>query len=793
MSIIRILSATFLLGGLSLAAAQTPTDLPDLDLWNHGAVFTSEQESAGDLLIGGLFALAGGMSRNNIARVRLPEGQIDSDFAPIVNGPVFVILQQPNGRILIGGRFSRVNGAVRNNIARINADGSLDASWNPGANEAVYVLALDNADHVIVGGSFSQISSQARRGLARLTLSNGQVDGDWDPDVRGGSVFALARGTSDFWIGGSFDEVGGQSSHSMARLSADGALVAAYDVDGNVESLSYDNEHGLYFCGRFSTVNGQPRSRIARLDLDGSLDAFSISVDQDVHECEGSGGKILVGGQFQSINGAPVKGAARLMSDGVVDPDFRPAIDGVFTGTEGTDTLVWTVRELGSGLTFAGGVFRRVNDAPRVGAVLLNSEDGQALDPIHVERPAEVRTILRLDDDALIVGGGFWRSGQYLRDNLARVQPDGNLDGDWTLTINGEVLSADLLDDGDLVLGGFFSATDGQPRNNLVRVILENGPEVQPDWTTGTDGAVLVIQQDRLDSERLYVAGSFSEIQGSQSHARGAMARLSLLGNGEPDNFDPGFDGQVNDLLQAPSNARFYVAGVFEQADNHPRRGIAAFIDGAGQTQLDVSFDAEANGNLWVLHPAANGESFYAGGEFTSLFGETRTRLAMVGSGFEQWTPTTAGTPVALALDGVGGLYVGGTFLDLNGISRKRLGRLDANDGTLDSDFQPAIEPGLIWNLSVGSGKLFVAGSFQSVAGLPRHGLAGIEIETPPPPRPDLIFSDRFEISGGAGQPRPREDGQKALDATWSVECADQIALTGRNHQPPFIKAPSCN
>lgn len=794
MTAIRILTLAILSWTFSTVSGQTPSELPDLDLWTHGAVFQAEEESSGHLLIGGLFSLAGGLPRNNIARVLLPQEVIDPNFAPDVNGPVFVLLQQPDGSILIGGQFSRVNGLQRTNIARLNADGTLDTGFNPGANAPVYVLELDGLDHIIVGGSFSQFGGQARRGLARVALTDGTVDETWNPDVGGGGVFTLDRGLTDIWIGGNFDEVGGQTSRSLARLSQTGSLVTAYDVNGNVENISFDNAHGLYFCGRFTEINGQARSRIARLDLTGSLDSFSVLAAHDVHDCKAGNDSVLLGGQFVSINGEPAAGVARLTSAGDLDPDFRPAVGGVFTGTPGTDVLVWTVKELDDGRSFIGGVFRKVDDEPRVGAALVSSQSAQLLNPVHVELPAEVRTLQQFEDGSLILGGVFWRSADQSRDNLLRVKPDGGLDPDWTLPINGEVLSATVVSDGSLIVGGFFSAANGHPRENLARIILAEDPEVDPDWMPSANNAVLVLQADELDDDRVYAAGAFDAIGANGTHPRSAMTRLSLT-TGMPDDFDPGFDGQINDLLQIPASNRIYAAGVFTMASGQLRRGLARFIDAGGKIQLDADFDAEANGNLWVLHAAEDGDSFYAGGEFTVLFGQTRVRFAKIGDGFEDWTPSTTGTPVAMALDGVGGLFVGGTFNSLNGVTRNLIGRLDASDASLDPDFNPGAAPGLVWQLETGPGRLYAAGSFEQAGEAQRNGFAAFEVETPAPPLPDSIFSDRFQLTvpvDGSRATRETEIVDSTYFVGWSKKCQQQATLHGRERAAGFLRAPQC-
>lgn len=776
------------------AAAQTPAALPDLDLWDHGAVFTTELDQDGHLLVAGLFTRAAGQNRSNLFRLLLPAGEIDPDFSPAINGPVFSVLEQADGRILIGGIFTQVNGSARSNLARLNADGSLDSNFNPGANEAVYVLAMDGSDHLIIGGSFSEVAGQTRRGLARLAVADGQLDGDWNPDVSGGGVFAYARNGSDFWIGGNFTEVGGDSSPGLARLNADGSLVIGYSVNGNVEGLTFDSNGRLFLCGRFTSVIGQSRDRLARLDVSGELDTFSISTSQDIHDCRSSGTDVLVSGQFIAINGEPLSGVARLSATGAVATDFRPLAGGVYNGTPDSDALVWTVRELAGNQAFVGGVFRQINAETAVGAAVLNSNDGEVETVLNVERPAEVRTLVALADGGTLIGGSFWRSGEAVRDNLARLLADGSLDPDWSLNVNGDVLSAGALADGSVLIGGFFSRVDGELRGNLARLTASFPPAADPDWTASANGPVLVIQQDALDSDRAYVAGSFSQIITDQPQPRGRMARLVVSNGGTPDAFDPAFalpgfdfDPQVNDILQLPASNRLYVAGIYTQAAGQSRLGLAAFSTDDGLPQFDGSFNASANNSVWVLQDAGDGESFYLGGEFTSLLGQTRTRLAKIGNGFAQWTPTTTGTPVAMALDGNGGLFVGGTFLNLNGANRARLGRLDASDGSLDSGFNPGLAPGLVWDLSVSPGRLLVAGSFLTAAGESRVGMAGFEL-----PLPDLLFGDRFQQASGLRASEIAADQAGTGEGELRIECLAHLMRSGREGRPAFLHSPGC-
>ena len=796
---------TLLLVCSSLAVAQVPAERPNLDLWDHGAVFATEIDRDGHLLVAGIYSLAAGQPRDNLARLLLPDAILDETFAPVIDGPVFGVFEQPDGRILIGGLFSQIDGEPRSNLARLNADGSLDESFGPGADGAVYTFALDG-EHVVIGGLFSELGGSPRNGLARVALADGTVDANWNPNVTGGArfngVIALIGDGEEFWIGGNFTEVGGQPSRSLARLDADGQLLTGFEVIGIVEDLSFDSQGRLFVCGPFSHVDGQPRSRLARVDADAILDTFSIDVGQDIHNCQSSGTDVLLSGQFTDINGTALSGAARLNAAGDVDMNFRPQIDGVFTGTPDSDVLAWTIRELPDERVFVGGVFRQVNGQSAVGGAVL-SDGAEPVDAVfNVERTAEVRSITAMDDGSVIIGGRFWRSGTEPRDNLAKLLPDGTLDPDWILSANGEILSTALMANGDLVIGGFFSRVAGQNRANLARAEMgEDVPALNSDWTVGTNGAVLVIQPDQLDSEGLYVGGAFTEILiDQQSFPRGRLARLSLNGAGTPDAFNPafalvGFDDrpQVNDLLQLPSQERLYVGGVFNRAAGQNRLGLAAFTNAAGAPQVDTAFNAGANDVVWALQAAADAESFYVGGFFTSLFGEPRGGLAKIGPAQElsPWTAAVSGgTAIAMAPDGEGGLFVGGNFATLQSEGPARLGRLDAQTGALDPDFNAAIGPGIVWDLHTRTGRLLVAGSFETVGTQARSGLVGFDLVLP-----DLLFFDRFEqaLDSGNDGVQARRTSESETPQRLRAECVTELMQGGRGgHTADYLRVPGC-
>ena len=136
-------------------------------------------QSDGKILLGGFQTIiySNGVGRNSIARLNI-DGSLDTSFDPgsgtfdpvAEEAPeVFALAVQSDGRIVIGGLFTLYNGVTRNGIARINSDGSLDTSFDPGTGASwVQTLALQPDGKILLGGPFRDYNRVNRRGIARL-------------------------------------------------------------------------------------------------------------------------------------------------------------------------------------------------------------------------------------------------------------------------------------------------------------------------------------------------------------------------------------------------------------------------------------------------------------------------------------------------------------------------------------------------------------------------------------------------------------------------------------------------
>ncbi len=141
------------------------------------------------------------------------------------------------------------------------------------------------------------------------------------------------------------------------------------------------------------------------------------------------------------------------------------------------------------------------------------------------------------------------------------------------------------------------------------------------------------------------------------------------------------------------------------------------------------------NGKVFAM--ARLGNSIYIGGSFTAVM-ESPTGAsirasnlaaidATTGAAIGSWMPTTDGVVRALAISEDGTkVYVGGQFLNVNGVSRKRLAALDPVTGALDEAWKPrASYP--VFALAVGGGQVYMGGSFNYINGRLRRRLAAVD------------------------------------------------------------------
>jgi PKD repeat protein len=186
----------------------------------------------------------------------------------------------------------------------------------------------------------------------------------------------------------------------------------------------------------------------------------------------------------------------------------------------------------------------------------------------------------------------------------------------------------------------------------------------------------------------VYVVGNFSKARppGRPAGDPTEVTRSNILAYDiTTGNLVTGFDHSLNaqglEVVASPDGSRIYVGGDFTSVDGEPRSRIAAFDTATGA--LVPSFRPSISNRVRAL--AATNTTVYAGGNFFNA-GATRTRLAAFDAAtgaLRSWAPTADnGEVFALAVAPSGTrVIVGGRFTMLNSEPWNGVAAVDATTG----------------------------------------------------------------------------------------------------------------
>lgn len=270
-----------------------------------------------------------------------------------------------------------------------------------------------------------------------------------------------------------------------------------------------------------------------------------------------------------------------------------------------------------------------------------------------------------------------------------------------------------------------------------------------PILNAGTNASVkaMVVQSNGY----VIVAGDFTSIGGTQ---RNRIARLTSTGALDT-SFLPqsGADGPIHAVV-LQSDGKILIGGEFTTYNGVSRNRIAR-INNDGS--LDTTFNpgVGANGTVRAIalgrsnyyyngYGYVYGASILIGGDFTSVGGTTRNRIAQLGPTGALDTSFNPGsgandTVYAIVVSGnsyPSGIYVGGAFTNFNGNTRNRLARID-NYGSVDYSFNsgagldgPVYALALDGNWYSSSSGLYAGGAFTSVDDVARGRIARFTVSS---------------------------------------------------------------
>jgi hypothetical protein len=202
--------------------------------------FSSLVLANGDVIIGGQFHTAGGVTVNNIARYT-PATNTWSALGTGIGGEyanVYALLALPNGDLLAGGEFDPAGGLDASSIARYSfTTGAWSSIGWPAEARYVYAMANLPDGDVLIGGGFPPgLDSIVRFHPATGTwrpLGTGLTGSD-APNVR--SIIVLPRGRGDVIVGGSFSAAGGHPASNFARYTSGLSCCGSADFNNDGDS-----------------------------------------------------------------------------------------------------------------------------------------------------------------------------------------------------------------------------------------------------------------------------------------------------------------------------------------------------------------------------------------------------------------------------------------------------------------------------------------------------------------------------------------------------------------------------
>ncbi|QQR85982.1 MAG: T9SS type A sorting domain-containing protein [Flavobacteriales bacterium] len=409
-------------------------------------------------------------------------------------------------------------------------------------------------------------------------------------------------------------------------------------------------------------------------------------------------GTVYLGGDFTAV-GAPARFGAWL--DPVTGtPDLSWAqpngsvINGIPDGTGG-----W----------FICGSFTQVGGLPRTRVARLASTG--SVTAFNVDIPSGTVRRLLLSGDTLYMGGDFTAANNQ-RNLLAVNASTGAFLDLFPGGINGIVRA--LEKSGSTVwAGGNFTRTNGD--GPKLSQLDKNSSITDWHFVKPAGGDVLCSAPDGAGG--WYIGGTFTTVGGV---ARLRAARINA--DGTLHAWDPNVNADVNSIEVDGGNV--YLGGTFTTVGGQARGRLAA-VDAATGAVLPFFAGQSISPGFNVNDLVVNGSDLIVGGRF-SFAGATEPYGAKLNitTGAADANYVNPGSPVYTSTpDGSGGWFIGGTFTQVNGVTRVGVARINA-DGTLNP--WTATSNGNVLALHFDGSTLYMGGSFTTVGGQPRRLVAAV-------------------------------------------------------------------
>jgi uncharacterized delta-60 repeat protein len=538
----------------------------------------------GKFIAAGSFSMANRIEESSVARFNA-NGTLDQSFQSDIPFSVTALAVQPDGKVIIGGRFTDT-ATDELSILRLNTDGSQDLTFQAGTIPAGTIndIEVEFNGTVLVGGAFTLYDGMQAQGLVRLN-----TDGSLSqiiPLDPGSTIFVsdlITQVNGRFAIGGTI--VGGPNGPEgyISYRTYNGQGVNNFNFSSNlpgvnnfmtsVRDIALDNLGRIVLTSSTFLV----RYAVVVLNVDGSINNWSDIFGIPMALSLSPGGDIMVAGEFNNTNAVH----RYLPNAGLDYYNFGAGADGV-------------IRQLAffqDGSYIIGGNFSAFNGQPALG---IEHFDAQGIPDLSfdamLERPGQINTIARYDDNRICIGGDFAMVGDIHSVNVARLMlSDAEIDPSFNSpnisyrnTIN--IVTVDT--QGRMLLGGTNNATgDNMGQSPLLRLT----PSGNIDGTFAVSPLPLgdIHQLVPLPGGQVLTGGDFVIFD------PGVVAQNIALYNFNGslnEAFLDRISGQVGGLFRR-ADGRILIGGENISLDGGPTTTLLQLTSGL---QLDNSFTAPA-------------------------------------------------------------------------------------------------------------------------------------------------------------------------------------------------------
>ncbi|PXY44870.1 calcium-binding protein [Flavobacterium hydrophilum] len=706
----------------------------------NNAVRTLSVQTDGNLIVGGDFLSFNGKPLLHLTRLKT-DGTIDENFdtGSGFNGKVYSSLIQPDGKIIIGGNFTSYNGVDTGRLIRLNSDGSHDITFNTSIAAATGIInkiVQESDGKIIIVGSFTKYNGITVNRIARI-LPDGNLDTSFLTGSGAPTNINCVQIQPDgkIIVAGSFIKFNGIDINRIIRLNPDGSLDMTFNVgtafNEEIHAMVLQPDGKIILGGEFTAYNGIAANRIIRLNSDGTIDSGFLSgtglnngivyvLKMDAF------GSIMTGGSFTDLyNGFEVNRLMLLSPDGTIKPDFD-------AGAGPGSASVYSLENSIDNGWYIGGSFS-VFDSQNQGKLAKIDMNG-----IHdisylsagVGFDNSVLKIVPLSDNKTMVFGNFSKFNGVSSARIARILSDGDLDTTFNSArtgANNTIKTAAQQLDGKMIIAGSFTSYNNTICNRIVRIFPDGSLDNSFVSGSGFNGQVfsVAIQSD----QKILVAGNFTKYN---TVTYGRIIRLMPDGTIDGDfNAATGANGVI-DVMIVQSDGKIILGGRFDIFNGAGySRLIRLNTDGSVDTSFSIGIGFDKN--VYALDLQSDGK-IIVGGSFLNYNGVSKKRILRLNSDgtldatFNSGTGFSNGDVRSILVQPDDRILVGGAFSgNYNGTASLRLLRLSSN-GVFDSSFSTSLNSTLYTMGFTTDHKLLVGGNFNSVSGVAKHRIARLKL-----------------------------------------------------------------